>query len=266
MPHRPYQKIVPGSSVAVLMVHGILGSPHHFDMLMPYIPSDWSVYNIVLDGHGATARDFARTSRKKWEAQIERVMADVCAAHAHVVVVAHSMGCMLTMNAAVKLGLERQISAMFFLGAALYPMCTPSIVKTAFYMLFGKPDSGDNRAKAARLRCGTVIHRRLWEYFAWIPRFIELFALAWYTRRRVPKYDLPIIALQSWQDEVVGRRSIKPFRKNPRAKSEFLMESSHFYYAPQDEKRICLVFNKTLANVIKNLQKSSVAIDKAKTF
>ena len=255
MPHSAFIKTVPNATTCVLMIHGILGSPRHFDFLLPFIPADWSVYNIVLDGHGATARDFARTSRKKWEAQVKGEIARVCARYKHVVVVAHSMGCMLSMNAVVELGLEDRIDAMFFLGAALRPKCTPSIARTAFHMLFCKPDPKDACVMAARMRCGTAVHKRIWEYFAWIPRFIELFALAGYTRHRVPAYNLPITVLLSYRDEVVGRSSAKPFEKNPRAKCQFLMSSMHFYYPEEDERTICVEFNKVLAGVIQNAKK-----------
>lgn len=255
MPHKPYIKEAEGASVAVLMVHGILGTPAHFDMLFPYIPATWSVYNIVLDGHGTTSRDFARTSRKKWEAQVEAEIARVCQSYERVVIVAHSMGCMLTMNAVVKLGLSHKIAAMLFLGAALKPMCTPTIARTAFRMMYCKPNVSDPCEMAARTCCGTVIHKRIWEYLAWIPRFVELFMLASYTARRVPTYDLPMTVLQSYKDEVVGRSAIKPFERNPRAHSEFLMTSMHFYYSPEDTKRICDVFCTIVQDVNKNSQK-----------
>lgn len=258
MPHRPYIREVKDAPVAVLMVHGILGSPRHFDMLLPHIPDTWAVYNIVLDGHGATARDFARTSRKKWEAQVLGEVTRVCQSHERVVIVAHSMGCMLTMNAAVQSGLSHKIAAMFFLGAALKPMCTPTIARTAFHMLFCQPNPNDPCEMAARTCCGTAIHKRIWEYLAWIPRFVELFMMASYTARRVPAYDLPMTVLQSYRDEVVGRGSIKPFLKNPHAKAEFLMQSSHFYYEPTDLQRICDVFCDVVQNVNKNSQKVAV--------
>ncbi len=251
MPHKAYVKTVPGARTAVLMVHGILGSPRHFDFLLPYIPADWEVYNIVLDGHGGTARDFARTSRKKLERQVEDEVARVCCTHEQVVVVAHSMGCMLTSNAIVKLGLEDKIAGAFFLGAALYPMCTLPIVKTSVRMVYCKPNEQDVREMAGRARCGTTLHKRLWEYLTWIPRFIDLFSLAAYTRRRLPHYRLPMIALQSYKDEVVGRASIKPFLKNPYAHAEFLKTSTHFYYTPADQRRIVLMFNQLLARVQK---------------
>ena len=217
------------------------------------------VYSILLDGHGGTLRDFERTDREKWETQVECEVARVCKQFDRVVIVAHSMGCMLTANAIVKQGLEHKIAAMLFLGAALYPKCDPPIVQTSFNMVFGDPARDNPRTAAARLRCGVTVHKRVWEYLACIPRFLDLFAIARYTRIRIAEYDLPMIALQSRKDEVVRPRSIKPFLKNPHARGEFLMQSSHFYYPPEDTQRICAVFSDIVAEVCKNLQKVSLA-------
>ncbi len=255
MKHEPFAIEVPDARVCVLMVHGILGSPHHFDMLLPYIPADWSVCSILLDGHGGTARDFARSSRQKWEKQVCDEVARICAGYDQVVIVAHSMGCMLSANAVVEQGLEHKIATMLFLGAAMYPKCDPPIVATSFAMVFGNPTHDSARTAAARVRCGTVLHKRLWEYFAWVPRFFDLFAISRYTRKRIPGYDLPMIVLQSYKDEVVGRRSIRPLLKNPHVKGEFLMHSSHFYYPHEDEKHICKVFSGIVADVSKKVQK-----------
>ena len=151
--HQPFSREVPAARVCVLMVHGILGSPHHFDMLLPYIPEDWSFRSLQLDGHGGKVRDFRRTSREKWEAQVEREVADACASYERVVIVAHSMGCMLTANAVVKLHLEHKIGGMLFLGAALYPKCDPPVVRTAVRMLNFPPDDGEDACVAAARRC-----------------------------------------------------------------------------------------------------------------
>lgn len=243
MKHAPFSIEVPGARTCVLMVHGFLGSPHHFDMLLPHIPSDWDVHSILLDGHGGVLRDFAHTSREKWETQVCAEVARVCAAYDRVVIVAHSMGCMLTANAVVKLGLEQKIAGMLFLGAALYPKCDPPIVRTAIRMINCKPGNEDDGMVAARACCGVEVYKiSVWEFLSCAPRFLDLFAISRYTRKRIGSYDLPMTALQSYKDEVVGRRSIKPFLKNPRAHGVFLMHSSHFYYAPQDVQRICEVF------------------------
>ena len=45
----------------MLFVHGIVGTPRHFDFLIDVVPSTVSIYNILLDGHGYGVRDFSRT-------------------------------------------------------------------------------------------------------------------------------------------------------------------------------------------------------------
>jgi esterase/lipase len=254
--YEPFERIVAGARVCVLMVHGFLGSPHHFDMLLPHVPAEWSIKSMQLDGHGGTLRDFRHTSRERWETQVEREIADACAAYERVVIVAHSMGCMLTANAVVKLHLEHKIAGMLFLGAALYPKCDPPIVYTAVRMINFRSEKNDPCTAAARACCGVDVYKiPLWELFASIPRFLDLFAIARYTRRHIAAYELPMIALQSYRDEVVGRRSIKPFLQNPHAKGEFLPASKHFYYSPEDTQHICRTFDGMVVQVDKNLQK-----------
>lgn len=72
MPHSSYIRAVPGSRCAVLFLHGILGTPRHFDFLLESVPADWSVYNMQLDGHGGTLRDFTGSSMTRWQTGLFR--------------------------------------------------------------------------------------------------------------------------------------------------------------------------------------------------
>ena len=254
--HEAFEREVPGARVCVLMVHGFLGSPHHFDMLLPHIPADWAYRSILLDGHGSTLREFQNTNRAKWEAQVAREVASACQKYDRVVVVAHSMGCMLSANAVVEQGLAHKIAGMLFLGAALYPKCDPPIVHTAIRMINCSPEGEDDCMAAARACCGVQVYKiTVRQLLASIPRFLDLFAISRYTRRRIAGYPLPMVALQSYKDEVVARRSIRPFLKNPHARGEFLPRSKHFYYAPTDTQRICNTFCDMVDSVNKNMQK-----------
>lgn len=255
MKHEPFYSDVPDARVCVLMVHGFFGGPGHFEMLLPRIPKDWAIRMIRLEGHGGTIADFARARRAMWEAQVERELLDVCQRYEAVVIVAHSMGCMLSANAAVKLGVEKKISAMLFLGAALYPKCDPSFILTSLRFIWCDPAKDTPCLSAARACCGVTVHKRMWEYPTCIPPLLDLLAIARYTRKQIGSYDLPMIALQSYKDEVVNRRSIKPFLANPRARGEFLMDSGHFYYPKKDAERICDVFDGVVSDANKKLQK-----------
>ena len=61
MAHKPVKRIVPGAKTAVILCHGIMGSPDHFRHFIPLIPEDWSVCCLLLDGHGKGVMDFARS-------------------------------------------------------------------------------------------------------------------------------------------------------------------------------------------------------------
>lgn len=79
--HKEYIRRVPGADAAVVFIHGILGSPDHFDRFVTLAPEGWSVFNLLLDGHGRMAEDFARSSMRKWEAQVASLMDTLCARH-----------------------------------------------------------------------------------------------------------------------------------------------------------------------------------------
>ena len=117
MNHEPYIRIVPGSNTAVLMVHGIVGTPRHFDGILAAIPEDWCVYNILLDGHGGGVTDFSRTSMEIWRKQVRSILNALCVRYKRIFIVAHSMGTLLAMEAALEH--KNKIAGMLFLALKL---------------------------------------------------------------------------------------------------------------------------------------------------
>ena len=73
--HVEYKRIVEGSRVAILCIHGFMGSPNQYRDIVPYIPENVSVYNMILDGHGGNVLDFGHASMKKWEENVEKGIA-----------------------------------------------------------------------------------------------------------------------------------------------------------------------------------------------
>ena len=74
--HRETVRLVPNADTAVLMIHGICGTPNHFRDVIPLeerIPDHISVYNLLLDGHGGTVSDFAASSGRKWSEKVAQV-------------------------------------------------------------------------------------------------------------------------------------------------------------------------------------------------
>ena len=50
MPHAPLCHIVSGADAAVLLIHGILGTPDHFAPLLPCIPENWATVRLRFNG------------------------------------------------------------------------------------------------------------------------------------------------------------------------------------------------------------------------
>lgn len=125
MKYTPYYRIVSGAKTAALFVHGIVGTPAHFQDLVPMIPADWSVYNILLDGHGKQVEDFARTSMVKWKAQVSAQLDEILRTHAQVLIVAHSMGTLFAIDEAMKR--PDKVKGLLLLAVPLAPrvLCPP---------------------------------------------------------------------------------------------------------------------------------------------
>ncbi len=235
MPHKEYIKVVEDATCAVLLVHGIASTPRSFDLFLPAIPEDCSVYNICLDGHGAGVREFSHTSADKWKRQVDGRLAELCASYDRVVVIAHSLGTLLAIHAAPR---YPQVKAMLLLDVPLHVRVRPGMIPLSLKAIFGKLDGNDPREAAFRDSVGLTLSRRLWLYLGWIPRYWELLCLCRQTRERADNLSIPCVVLHSRKDELVSLRSARYFRGKPHVTHEILERSGHFYYPDKDAEQI----------------------------
>lgn len=231
MRHTQYKRIVAGAETALLMIHGILGTPRHFDVFLPLIPENVSVYNLLLDGHGKSVKDFSRTSMAKWELQVQQAVAELAGTHKKVYIVAHSLGTLLAIEQAVR---NRAIAGLFLMAVPLELFLKPAMTTNALKVYFNKVDPSDKRAWAAKNCYGIVSGRNPIAYLGWIPRFLELFAKIRDTRKILPQLKTPCVALQSCQDEMVTKKAAAYLRQNPRIAVTELENSTHYYYDEAD--------------------------------
>lgn len=100
MTHEPYLIEAPLADTLVLLIHGITGSPHQFDALARHLYAEGiSVQSLLLPGHGSTAKAFAQSGRLEWERSVNRAVRHALLRYKNVVLVGHSMGCLLAINA-----------------------------------------------------------------------------------------------------------------------------------------------------------------------
>ena len=229
MPHREYIREVPGSREAVLLVHGILGTPRHFDFLLPLIPESRSVYNILLDGHGGTVTDFSHTSMEKWQAQVTTRLDELLARYDSVIIVAHSMGTLFAIAEAVRR--PEKIRCLFLLQSPLRPRVKPATAFRSVLLPFGIVLKG---GELMHRDCSVTLEPKIWKYIGWIPRFLELLTQCRRTRKLLEELSVPCRFYQSAQDELVSMRPCRDLRRHTRLETTVLPDSGHFGYTGED--------------------------------
>ena len=236
MDHSAYERIIPGSHTAVLMVHGIMGTPRHFDMLLPLIPESWSVYNVLLPGHGGSTLEFGRSSMAKWRGYSLERFRELCGQYRRVILVGHSMGTLF----GIRMALERpeKVPFLFFLASPMAVGLKPVMVENALRVAFGTVREEDPRQTASRDACSVETTLRLWEYLSWIPRYLELFRESAAARREIARLNVPTIAFMAKKDEQVSLRSVKEMAGNPAIEVRYMPDSSHHVFAPGDKAAV----------------------------
>ncbi len=233
--HSPHIRIVPGADTAILMVHGILGTPRHFDFLLEIIPENISVVNILLPGHGATVQDFSKASMKAWKEKVETHMAALCRTHRRVIVVAHSMGTLLTCEAAQR---HPEVKAFLFINVPLRVWVAPKLTPSALRWSFGRLIPGHPTDDGLKAAASPQPDKHLWRYLGWIPRFLELLVLCQQSKKRFEGLSLPAFAFQSYDDELVRRSTSHHLLKNPNIQHIMLQGCGHLIYPPDAQVRM----------------------------
>lgn len=242
---REFRRIVPAADTAVLFIHGIVGTPRHFDDLLPLLPDTMSVHNLLLAGHGGSARDFARSSMSAWEAQVESAIITLAEAHQHIYIVAHSMGTLLSIEAALR---HKEVEKLFLLAVPLRIALTPAMAGNSWKVYRGNIAPNDHAALAAQRCCGVTQTKNPLPYLGWIPRFLELFSKIRTVRKLLPQLTSPCLAVQSMQDELVSPRAMDELRRNPNTTILPLPQSGHYYYPAEDKQTLKEAFTSFIAN------------------
>lgn len=233
MLHQEFRKLVPNAKTAVLFIHGIVGSPNHFAPLLPLVPEQFSVCNLLLDGHGKGVRDFSHTSMKKWETQVQEAVAFLSREHDSIYIVAHSMGTLFAVEQAIQ---SPKVKKLFLLAMPIKLFLKPAAAINSAKVLFGKIDPDDPVLIAAKRCYGIEEDKNLLKYIGWVPRYLELFQKIIQTQNRLPHLCTSCQVYQSYNDELVSRSSI-PYLENFGSMSvNVLKDSSHYYYGEEDQE------------------------------
>lgn len=226
-----YVRIVEGAKRAIVFIHGFVGYSGFFKEYVDLVPESYSVYNVLLDGHGKGVKDFSKASMKKWEKQVTRVVDELSKTHEEIYMVGHSMGTLLSIEQASK---NPRVKKLFLMAIPAKVFVTPRLIKIILKVYFRKVKPNDEITVASKEYYGCTERKSPFSYIPWNFRILELFGKIRRTKKLIPKIEIPTYVYQSVKDEVVSKRSIKYLKKH----SHFLvnsLEASYHCYYPEKE-------------------------------
>lgn len=251
MPHHEYIRLIPGADTAVLFLHGIVGTPRHFDSRLPLthlVPEDWSIYSVLLPGHGGKVEDFSASTMQQWKDYVWKIFDSLAQTHRRIILAGHSMGTLFAIQLAIEKG--EKIPFLFLIASPICPQVSLSAVSHSIGLIF--PHShGDAQIRDAMSESGSVtLTRKLWKYLPWIPNLLDLLSEARRTKKSLPQLQTKTIVFQSRRDELVARRSAKFLQNCPCVQLYELEYSTHFYYSPEDTQLVQKAFSDALQEVL----------------
>lgn len=217
------------NKAAVLFIHGILGTPRHFDFLREILPEGFTAKSLLLPGHGGSTKDFGKSSMVQWSEQCESALLELSASHKRVFLVGHSMGSLLSVRLALKH--PGKVSGIFVLAIPLRIRFGIRALASSLHTAFAPPETDSPFQRVCREACSVKLSKNPFAYLPWIPRFLELFALSREIRKAMPTLKVPCTLIQSARDEMVSPAFTKPASNT---KVCALPDSSHYFYSKSD--------------------------------
>ncbi|HHT86423.1 MAG TPA: alpha/beta fold hydrolase [Clostridiales bacterium] len=214
------------SDTCIVFVHGIQGSPWQFNYLIDALDNKYSVENLLLPGHGYTAKEFSQTSMQEWQSYVDKRIQRLEKEYANIVIVGHSMGGLLAVQSA--LSFPDKIKGLFLLALPLVVNMRYRFIRNS--LIIGFSNRNDDEVIAAARKANSISTKSAFEYLACTPRYIELLKKSYTTRKLLIKLSVPVTIIQSSDDEIVSNRSLQYVKPYSNIKALIVEDSGHYYY------------------------------------
>lgn len=241
---------VQNNDVAMLFIHGILGSPQQFKDMAKYMHSlNIDCYCLLLPGHGNNIKKFSACTKDDWIDFVNDRVSSLRSKYKKIVVIGHSMGGLL----ALKEANEKLVDSIILLNAPIVVNFTLKQHEIGLRVLLGKEKDDDEFIKPYR-DAFSINRCNLFECILWVKPFISLLTLISSIKRELEDIKVPTLIIQSKKDETVHYKSAKViYDKIKSSKKEILMldKSLHTYYEKTDQEIILSKMKEFVEELVK---------------
>ena len=226
----------PAGKGIVVFIHGFMGNPRQFGKYAEVMYRlGYSVFSLLLPGHGGTSKDFASGTFERWQNHVNSEIEAISRNHSDIWIAGHSMGGLLAVNAAVKF--YRHVRGIFLIACpfkvkvfSLYAM------KVRIRLIFSRKDD----PKKAAYRDASSLSPSLSLVWRAAGPVAELRKLIRAAKRNLEEIRTPVTAVYSTADELISMESLDILKsgllKAP-LKQVLLSDSLHAYY-PEHEMSV----------------------------
>jgi carboxylesterase len=227
----------PENKGLIIFTHGFVGSPRQFDELVKHAQQHgYSTAALLLPGHGGKAKPFGKSTMLEWQEHVDSKVEEYSAKYRDIWLVGHSMGGLLSLNAAIKY--SDIIRGVFLLAT---PFKLVIFSKNAFIVRFKLIFYKKTHPLKAAYINGSSIKPSLSLLWHSIGRSSQVRKLMSITESILPDINTPVTSIYSYADEVVSIKSLEILSgglKNIELNNHFLKYSNHAYYTEHEHKII----------------------------
>jgi carboxylesterase len=236
-PHSPFQYEAIGMETAVLMVHGILGSPVQFEDIAKALHGQgYAAAAVLLPGHGESAHAFAKAKTADWQREVREAVLGLRKCYKRIFLIGHSMGGLLSIIEAA----EHHVDGVILISTPMRLKSGFKALRISLRILLGDPERDDDVLQCYR-KANSVQKGPLWVYPLWIPRMAGVLTLMRKARHLLGCVHSPVLIMQSRQDETVSWRSQRILAdrlKNASVESLMMEKSGHSWFQPDEMKML----------------------------
>lgn len=225
------EMMLDGSDKIVVFIHGFMGSPNQFEAMMKMMHDNgFSTVSVLLPGHGASGGEFIKSAAKDWETHVENTLTRF-ADKKEIVLVGHSIGGLLAINASTKFAVKKIVLLAAPLKFNIF-LLGPN--KKRLKMLLGKADAS---VMACYESANSIAKPYHMIHPAWIRVLLQPYMLARKTKKLLKSVQTPILSVHSKADETTSFKSARLFEKllvNAPYEAVVLEKSWHAYYTADE--------------------------------
>lgn len=220
----------------VFFIHGIFSSPAIFEVFYPMLKEKgYSIYALLLKGHGKDLKTVVKVSYKEWITQINDLLKKLSQEYKEIIVVGHSMGGLLALNT-----LDSYTSKRILLAPSYSIKITLRIIK--LILCAHKIKCKDNYVTANQKNFSVIFPKSIIKKSIGLKSYWQMIKLIFYIKPKIKLINKPILIIQSRNDECISPKnpySILKRIKNGNKRVKWLHKSYHAVY-DEDEKSLLI--------------------------